>query len=102
MKTTSYNHFYGTGTGNAFPYIRYTLGDNSSRRLSNKKSIKNIWYQLDVFSNYPFDVQSNEMLETIESGLENLGLFTTDWIETIDDSNSTGFPVYRYFIEVRE
>lgn len=102
MKTSGYSHFYGTGTGNTFPYVRYTLGDNFSQRLSNKKGVKHIWYQLDVFTNYPFDVENNEMLETIETGLESIGLFTTDWIETIDNDNTTGFPVYRYFIEVRE
>jgi len=102
LKETDYTHFYGRGSSNSFPYVRYTLGDNFTKRLSNKKGPRNIWYQLDVFNNRPFDVQGSEMLTTIEEGLEERDLFTTDWIEAIDDDNTTTYPIYHYFIEVRE
>jgi len=102
LSETGYPHFYGSGSSDSFPYIRYTLGSNYSDRLSNEKATKNIWYQVDVFSDYPFDVEANELLQTIESGLELQGLYTTDWIEAIDDENNTRYPVYHYFIEVRK
>lgn len=103
LQETGYRYFYATTIEEAvFPYIRYTLGDNYSARLSNKKAIKNIWYQLDVFSDRPLDVEESEMLTVIENGLEERGLYTTNWIEVIDDDSSIGYPIYRYFIEVRK
>lgn len=89
-------------TKNSFPYIRYFLGSNFTTRLSNKKAVRNIWYQVDVFSNVPIDVEdTNSMLAEVELALDTEGLYVTDWIEVVDDSNSTQFPVYHYFLEVR-
>lgn len=102
FKETGYKYFYGSSSVDTFPYIRYTLGDNFSNRLSNKKKVKNIWYQIDVFSQVPIDVENkNTILFKIELNLENRRLITTDWLETIDEDNNTRYPVYHYFLEVR-
>lgn len=83
------------------PYIRYTLVSNRSERLSNKKSIKHIYYQVDLFTQIPKDVETDETLLFIEEELEKEGLITTDWTETIDDFNDTGYLVFHYLMEVR-
>lgn len=101
LKTIDRPYFYGRGTSDTFPYIRYTLGSNSTVRLSNKKSVRNIWYQIDVFSMLPLDVESDTLLLEIERKLESTNLYTTDWIEVINDDNNTRYNVYHYFIEVR-
>lgn len=103
LKTLGVEYFYGQSTNSKFPYIRFTLGDNNTTRLSNKKSTRNIWYQIDVFSMVPLDVQDEDtILYQIESKLESEKLITTDWIETEDTDNNTRYTVYHYFIEVRE
>lgn len=92
---------YGTGVKAKYPYARYTLGSNDSDRLSNKKAIKNIWYQIDVFDLVPHDVEDDNILLAIELVLETNNLYTTDWIEDIDNENNTEFDIYHYFMEVR-
>lgn len=102
LDKTLYDNFYGTSTKNVFPYIRYTLGSNFSNRLSNQKALRNIWYQVDVFHNVPIDVENiSSILSEVELILDSEGMYVTDWIEDIDDTNSTQYPVYHYFLEVR-
>lgn len=103
LKKSGYDHFYGSSSVDTFPYIRYTLGDHFSRRLSNKKELKNIWYQIDVFSQVPFDVEDDStVLALVERELEAKGLITTDWIEVISENNTTRHPNYHYILEVRK
>lgn len=102
LDQTKYDNFYGTSTKNSFPYIRYFLGNNFTGRLSNKKAIRNIWYQVDVFSEIPIDVEDlSSILSEVELVLDAEGLFVTDWLEDADTSNSTQYPIYHYFVEVR-
>lgn len=99
----NYDWFYGVSKGKEVPYIRFFLGNNFTRRLSNKKAIRNIWYQLDVFSYTPIDVQdADSILNKIESKLEDKNLITTDWMENFSEDNNTQYTIYHYFIEVRE
>lgn len=103
LKASGYTYFYGSGSVETFPYIRYTLGDNFSTRLSNKKGLKNIWYQIDVFSQTPIDVEADEtMLSKVESALEAKYLITTDWLEVITENSTTRYTNYHYFLEVRK
>lgn len=102
LDTTGHTNFYGMSAQNNFPYVRYTLSSNYTGRLSNKKAIRNIWYQVDVFSRVPIDVESNEsILVDVESALVEEGLYVKDWFENVDTTNSTQYPIYHYFIEVR-
>jgi len=99
---TGHVNFYGTSTRNTFPFIRYFLGSNFTNRLSNKKAVRNIWYQVDVFSDVPIDVEdTGTILSDVESALELEGLYVTDWMEVSDTSNSTQYTIYHYFLEVR-
>ena len=100
---TAFVWFYGASKGKQVPYIRFFLGNNHTSRLSNKKSIRNIWYQIDVFSYEPIDVQDEtSILFQIESQLENKNLITTDWMENFSEDNNTRYTIFHYFIEVRE
>jgi len=99
---SEYSYFYGLSKSQSIPYIRYFLGNNHTDRLSNKKSIRNIWYQIDVFTYIPIDVEDKEsILYQIESGLEKKNLTTTDWMENFSENNNTRYTIYHYFIEVR-
>ena len=103
LKASGYKYFYGSGSVETFPYVRYTLGDNFSTRLSNKKGLKTIWYQIDVFSDVPLDVEAEQtILSKIEAELEQKGLITTNWLEVISENNTTRYPNYHYFLEVRK
>lgn len=99
---SEYDWFYGFSKGKQVPYIRYFLGNNHTDRLSNKKAVRNIWYQIDVFTYVPIDVQNKEsVLVKIESALEDKNLITTDWMENFSEDNNTQYTIYHYFIEVR-
>lgn len=103
QEQTDYDSFYGSSTNKEIPYIRFVLGSHHSDRLSNKKALKNIWYQVDVFTYTPIDVESDtSVLHQIESALESRNLITTDWIEVISEGSSTQYTVYHYFIEARK
>lgn len=100
---TDYEWFYGFAKGKQIPYVRFFLGNNHTGRLSNKKAVRNIWYQVDVFSYLPIDVQNKDsVLFKIEDELEKKGLITTDWMENFSEDNNTRYTIYHYFIEVRE
>lgn len=101
LKELDYTWFYGNSVNTKFPFIRFNLGNNYTDRLSNKKANRNIWYQVDVFTLTPLDVEGNNMLSEIENRLEQASLFTTDWLEATDTDNNTNYPVYHYFLEVR-
>lgn len=102
LETIDVPSFYGMSTQNTFPFVRYTLGNHYSKRLSDEKAIKNIWYQIDVYSTVPIDVEDTDgLLKEIETKLEAERLFTDDWKETIDIDNQSTYPIYHYFIEVR-
>lgn len=101
LKPLGYPLAYAS-TPEGFPAIRYTLVSNVPRRLSNEKASRRVYYQIDVFSQAPIDVEAEgTVLSKVEAALEDAGLYTNNWTETLDLSNETQFAIYRYLIEVR-
>lgn len=82
------------------PRLNYSLISNYSIRKSNTRHTQVPIYQVDYFSKYPVDVESDD-LKVIADVLEKGGLITSDWQEVamIDEELDTG--VYHYYIEVR-
>lgn len=101
LKATGYRYFYLTGDTDSFPFIRFSLGNHIYRSLSSKYHHSYIWYQVDVFSEVPKNVENDPMLFNIKQALLDEGLKSTAWKEAPDLENNTQFTVYHYYCEVK-
>lgn len=92
---------YSDTVHETFPRINFSLIDNQSLRLSDKRHNQRVVYQVDYFSQRALDVETNEVLLSIIESLEANKLLTSDWREVVNIDVQRHLGIYHYFIEVQ-
>lgn len=96
-----YQVSYNDTNFDRFPRINFSLVNNYSYRLSNKRHNRKIYYQVDFFSDRALDVEDDKDLMKIIELLEDERLLTTDWVEVSSIDEVEQQAIYHYYIEVR-
>lgn len=93
---------YGFSESEIFPKIVFFNVTNYSERLSNKKTSKHYVYQVNFYDTKPHNIETSEILLSIQNALESTILNTGEWQEVIDvDSKGTERTDFMYHLEVR-
>ncbi len=87
-------------TKRPMPYIIFNLIDNRGLRLSGQRHSKSTWWQVDVYSVSPKDVDTDALLTSIKGSLEGNRLVTSEWIEIAETDAKTEQTSWRYMLEV--
>lgn len=93
------NLSYGFSSNNTFPKIIFFHVATYNRRLSNEKAIKHHVYQINVYDYVAHDLETSNILSSIESAFETSKFNTTDWQEVIN-VNTDNKAEFMYFMEV--
>lgn len=91
---------YNDSNVTKLPRLNYFLISNYPIRLSNSKHRNITRYQVDLFSDIPRDVESDDLLSQIEETLLKSRLKCSNWFEvsSIDADEELG--IYHYYVEV--
>lgn len=86
---------------NELPRMSFAAISNVTLKLSNKRHMQRVWYQIDYFSRVPLDIETDTNLNRIIEVLENENLTLTNWQEEEDINVETDSALFTYWIEVR-
>lgn len=101
LKSVEDNSFYGWTDYAKFPRCVFYLVSHSSKKLSNKRHLQRLSYQVSYYSDYPLNVETDVKLWQIIDTLEDSNLITNDWREVIDRDTDKNRTIYHYWLEVR-
>ncbi len=87
-------------TKRPMPYIIFNLIDNRGLRLSGQRHSKSTWWQVDVYSISPKDVDTDTLLTSIQETLEHNRLITSEWVEVAETDVKKEQTSWRYMLEV--
>ena len=91
---------YGLSDGVNFPKLVYFHVNTLEKRASNRKYKKHHIYQLNLFDKKPHDLDNSEILEKIQTAIENTTLNTGTWQEVIEVDEETKETQFMYYMEV--
>ena len=87
-------------TKRPMPYIIFNLIDNQGLRLSGQRHSKSTRWQVDVYSVSAKDVDTDDLLTSIQDSLEGNRLITSEWIEIAETDAKKEKTSWRYMLEV--
>ena len=82
------------------PKIITNVVSHRAIRLSDRKHLKHVRYQISYFDKTPRDVEDDLILNSISDALEKANLNTTEWIEIIETDDEVDDTIFHYIIEV--
>jgi hypothetical protein len=91
---------YGLSDNEEFPKLIYFHVASTSKRSSNKKFVKHNTFQLNLFDVKPHDLDSSDVLNSIQTALEGTTLNTGEWHEIIDVDEDTKETQFMYYLEI--
>ncbi|MFS4464729.1 hypothetical protein ACMFKE_04920 [Staphylococcus haemolyticus] len=100
LEPLNINMAHGYSDEMAFPKIITNIVSHRAVRLSDKKHLRHIRYQLSYFDAVPRDVEDDTVLNAISEALENANLLTSEWVEIIEPDEDTDLTIFHYLLEV--
>lgn len=101
LKSVEENSFYGWTDVVEFPRCIFYLVSNFSKKLSNKRHVQHVSYQVSYYSDIPLNIENDAKLWGIIDALEERGIITNDWREIIDRETDKNRTIYHYWLEAR-
>lgn len=101
LRPLNINMAHGYSDEMTFPKIITNVISHRAIRLSDRKHMRHIRYQISYFDTIPRDVEEDEVLNAISNALEDANLNTTEWIEIVEpDEEFEDETIFHYIVEV--